>query len=162
MDLKSPVTQDDLDDKKCIYAYILDDEPTTVKLDINGYDDVDIFGASSAPLAEELRDYLNIFFSAIQTLIAAGSKEKEFRGIRSGRIADGANDEGEPAITVMLPSEQADTDGNREPGTVQGRLACCPLCGGEIRATVERYYSLRGGVWVESGVDGDTRLLLRE
>ena len=88
MDLKSPVTQDDLDDKKCIYAYILDDEPTTVKLDINGYDDVAIFGASSAPLAEELRDYLNIFFSAIETLIAE-SKEKELCGIRSGRIADG-------------------------------------------------------------------------
>ena len=45
-------------------------------------------GASSAPLAEELRDYLNIFFSAIETLIAE-SKEKELCGIRSGRIADG-------------------------------------------------------------------------
>ena len=37
-------------------------------------------------------------------------------------------------------------------------LSCCPLCAGEIQATVERYYSLRGGVWVESGVDGDNRL----
>ncbi len=37
-------------------------------------------------------------------------------------------------------------------------LSCCPLCGGEIRATIERYYSLRGGVWIESGVDGDSRL----
>ena len=38
------------------------------------------------------------------------------------------------------------------------RLSCCPLCGGEIQATVDRYYSLRGGVWVESGLDGETRL----
>jgi len=37
-------------------------------------------------------------------------------------------------------------------------LSCCPLCGGEIQATIERYYSLRGGAWIESGVDGDTRL----
>ena len=28
------------------------------------------------------------------------------------------------------------------------RLSCCPRCGGEIQATVERYYSLRGGVWI--------------
>ena len=37
-------------------------------------------------------------------------------------------------------------------------LRRCPLCGGEIQATIERYYSLRGDVWVESGVDGDSRL----
>lgn len=37
-------------------------------------------------------------------------------------------------------------------------LSCCPLCGGEIQATIERYYSLRGGAWIESGVDGDSRL----
>lgn len=41
---------------------------------------------------------------------------------------------------------------------VTARLSCCPLCGGEIQATVERYYSLRGGGWIESGVDGDSRL----
>jgi hypothetical protein len=33
----------------------------------------------------------------------------------------------------------------------QEPLSCCPLCGGEIRAILERHYSLCGATWVESG-----------
>jgi hypothetical protein len=72
--------------------------------------------------------------------------------------ACGPGDGGEPAITVRLPSEREYTDGDRKPGTVQGLLSCCPLCGGEIQATIDRFYSLRGGVWLESDVGAATRL----
>ncbi len=33
----------------------------------------------------------------------------------------------------------------------QEPLSCCPLCGGEIRATLESYYSLCAGAWVKTG-----------
>ena len=73
-------------------------------------------------------------------------------------VACGPGEGGEPAIMVRLPSEREYTDGDCKPGTAKGLLSCCPLCGGEIQATLERYYSLHLGVWVESGVDGETRL----
>ena len=73
-------------------------------------------------------------------------------------VACGPHDGAEPAITVMLPGEREDADNDRAPGDGQGLLSCCPHCGGEIQATLERYYSLQGGVWIEAGVDGETRV----
>ena len=70
-------------------------------------------------------------------------------------VVCGPGDDGEPAITVMLEHEQRHEGGRGD--ATQKRLSRCPRCGGEIQATVERYYSLRGGVWIESGVDGDNR-----
>ena len=62
-----------------------------------------------------------------------------------------------PAITVMLPGESEFADDDRVPENGQELLSGCPHCGGEIQATLERYYRLRGGVWIEAGVDGESR-----
>jgi Family of unknown function (DUF6573) len=65
------------------------------------------------------------------------------------RVACGLRHGDLPAITVMLPTESDSAYDDRVPET--GRLSRCPRCGGEIRAILERHYSLCGGTWVETG-----------